>query len=165
MLSAFVGLGSNLGDPPRKLAAARSALAALPKIAITAVSPVYRTEPQGLREQNWFYNQVVRLNCNKNWTALTLLKKLFDIETALGRVREGAEHFGPRHIDLDLLLFGDECHTGKKLCLPHPRMHERAFVLVPLYAIVPELVLPNGRTLANCLAALNYQVCGDFIYQ
>ena len=165
MLYAFVGLGSNLGDPPRKLAAARAALAALPGLTIAKASPLYRTEPQGLREQNWFYNQVLQLACAPDWTARSLLEKLLQLETSLGRMREEVKQFGPRHIDLDLLLFGNEQYAEKKLYLPHPRMHERAFVLVPLYAIAPELVLPNGRTLASCLSALSYNLCGDCIYQ
>jgi 2-amino-4-hydroxy-6-hydroxymethyldihydropteridine diphosphokinase len=90
---------------------------------------------------------------------------LLAIEAALGRQRGGEERFGPRCIDLDLLLFGTELCNNEKLCLPHPRVLERAFVLAPLHDIAPELVFPDGRSLRSRLAALSYRLQADCIYQ
>jgi len=164
MISAFICLGSNMHNPPQQLAAARKALSALPDARLRATSPVYRTEPQGNTEQPWFHNQVAHLVCKARWHAPALLDALLAIELALGRQRSG-EHFAPRCIDLDLLLFGTELCKNEQLCLPHPRMFERAFVLVPLHDIAPELVFPDGRSLHSCLAALSYRLQADCIYQ
>ena len=151
-------------NPPQQLAAARAALSALPDARLLAVSPVYRTEPQGRKDQPWFYNQVAHLACGLRWSAPALLEALLAIETALGRKRSG-KALAPRCIDLDLLLFGTELCKNKQLCLPHPRMFERAFVLVPLRDIAPDLAFPDGRSLQNCLAALSYRIQADCIYQ
>ena len=165
MISAFIGLGSNMDDPPRQLTAARQALTMLPDVRLLAASPVYRTEPQNKKDQPWFHNQVAHLACGACWSALPLLEALLAIEAALGRCKLQEERFGPRRIDLDLLLFGTELCKNEQLCLPHPRMFERAFVLVPLQDIVPELVFPDGCSLQSCLAALSYRVQADCIYQ
>ncbi|MCL2123817.1 MAG: 2-amino-4-hydroxy-6-hydroxymethyldihydropteridine diphosphokinase [Desulfovibrionaceae bacterium] len=151
-------------NPPRQLAAARAALSALPDVRVLAASPIYRTEPQGKKNQPWFHNQVVRLACGPHWRAQALLDALLAIEAALGRQRPG-EHFEPRCIDLDLLLFGTELCKNEQLSLPHPRMFERAFVLVPLQDIAPELAFPDGRSLQSCLAALSYRLQAGCIYQ
>jgi len=165
MTNVFVGLGSNMDNPPQRLAAARKALRALPDVQLLAASPVYRTEPQGNKDQPWFHNQVAHLTCGPRWSALALLETLLAIEGALGRRRRGETRFGPRCLDLDLLLFGDELCNNDYLCLPHPRMFERAFVLAPLYDIAPELVFPDGRSLQHRLAALSYRLQADCIYQ
>ena len=165
MTSVFVGLGSNTDNPPQRLAAARKALSALPGLQVLATSPVYKTEPQGKKEQPWFHNQVTHLACGPRWSAPALLEALLAIEVALGRQRQGEERFGPRRIDLDLLLFGTELCNNERLCLPHPRMFERAFVLAPLHDIAPELVFPDGRSLQSRLAALPYRLQADCIYQ
>ena len=165
MTNSFIGLGSNMDNPPQRLATARSALAALPGVRLLAVSPVYRTEPQGNKNQPWFHNQVAHLACGPQWSAPALLDALLAVEAALGRQRRGEARRGPRRIDLDLLLFGTELCKNERLCLPHPRMFERAFVLVPLQNIAPELVLPDGRSLQRCLAALSYRLQADCIYQ
>ena len=154
-----------MDDPLRQLAAARKALAALPDARLSAASPVYKTEPQNKKEQPWFHNQVVRLACELHWSPPALLDELLAIEVTLGRHKLREERFGPRPIDLDLLLFGAELCKNKKLCLPHPRMFERAFVLVPLQNIAPEMVFPDGRSLQSCLAALSYRLQADCIYQ
>lgn len=149
------------------LAAARERLARVAGLRIEAASPVYRTEPQGMREQPWFANQVLQVLYNGPG-ALDLLESLRGIEKDLGRVRageSGAERFGPRTLDLDLLLFGHEVRTAEPLILPHPRMRERAFVLVPLGDLAPDLVFPDGESLAACLARLDYRVEVDRIYQ
>ena len=165
MTQVFIGLGSNIKNPPQQLAAARKALVALPGMLLLAASPVYRTEPQGKKDQPWFHNQVLHLACDEHWSARTLLDALLAIEAGLGRQRPGKEALGPRCIDLDLLLFGAELCKTAQLCLPHPRMFERAFVLVPLQDIAPELIFPDGRSLRNCLAALSYRIQADCIYQ
>lgn len=139
-------------------------------LGIEAASPVYRTEPQGMRDQPWFANQVLQVLYNGPG-ALDLLAALLGIEKDLGRVRAGEsgagspERFGPRILDLDLLLFGHEVRTAEPLILPHPRMRERAFVLVPLADLAPDLAFPDGESLAACLARLDYRVEGDRIYQ
>jgi len=165
MTSVFVGLGSNMDNPPQRLAAARNALCTLPDVQLLAASPVYRTEPQGKKKQPWFHNQVAHLTCGSRWSAPALLDTLLAIEITLGRPRRGEARFGPRCIDLDLLLFGTELCNNEQLCLPHPRMFERAFVLAPLYDIAPELVFPDGRSLQSRLAALSYRLQADCIYQ
>ena len=164
MTHAFICLGSNMHAPPRQLAAALAALSDLPDVRALAASPVYRTEPQGIKNQPWFHNQVAHLACGARWRATALLEALLAIETALGRRRSGA-HCEPRSIDLDLLLFGTELCQNTQLRLPHPRMFERAFVLVPLQDIAPDLAFPDGRSLRSCLAALSYRLQADCIYQ
>ena len=154
-----------MDNPPQRLAAARSALAGLPDARLLAASPVYRTEPQGSKKQSWFHNQVVQLACGPQWSARILLDALLAAESALGRQRFEETRFGPRRIDLDLLLFGAELCNNERLCLPHPRMFTRAFVLVPLRDIAPQLVFPDGRSLRLCLAALSYRLQADCIYQ
>ena len=143
---------------------ARAAVTALPGVGVAAMSSVYRTEPQGRKDQPWFANQVLALDCD-GMTADALLDALLRIETELGRVRDPADRFGPRVIDLDLLLFGDEVRTAPCLTLPHPRMIERAFVLVPLCEIAPDLILPSGRSVKDLARALPHSVEGDRIFQ
>lgn len=174
-MRAYLGLGSNLGDPVANLAAARERLARVPGLTVEAASPLYRTEPQGVRDQPWFANQVLQVLYNGPG-ALDLLAALLDIEKGMGRVRAeksgagecgacDAPRFGPRTLDLDLLLFGNETRNAEPLILPHPRMRERAFVLVPLADLAPDLVFPDGEPLPACLARLAYRLDGDRIYQ
>ncbi len=134
----YVGLGSNQGRPLERLA---EALARMGDAGLrpAAVSPVYETEPQGLREQPWFVNCVAAVD-----TTLPpeeVLDRLQAIETAMGRVRQ--VRWGPRTLDLDLLLYGAERIHSPRLVVPHPRLHERAFALVPLADLDPDLVLPG----------------------
>ena len=163
-MRAYISLGSNMGDGPVHLAEARAAVTALPGVGVAAMSSVYRTEPQGRKDQPWFATQVLALDCD-GLTADALLGALLRIETELGRVRDPADRFGPRVIDLDLLLFGDEVRTAPCLTLPHPRMIERAFVLVPLCEIAPDLILPSGRSVKDLARALPHSVEGDRIFQ
>ena len=162
---AYVGLGSNLGDGPALLAAAREALGALPGVVLSRASSLYLTEPQGVREQPFFTNQALELACGPGMRAEALLEALLATEQALGRVREGAVRFGPRTVDLDLLLFGNEVMNSERLTLPHPRMLERAFVLVPLAEIAPGLMLPQGMSVAEALGRLRYRRQGNVICQ
>ncbi len=168
MIAAYIGLGSNLGDSPAQLRRALEELALLPDLRLDAVSSVFRTEPQGRKAQPWFSNMVAKLSCSEKWTPQNLLRELLALETRMGRTRDPHDHFGPRIIDIDLLLFGDEAaHISgdPALELPHPRLHERAFVLVPLHEIAPRLILPDGRAVCALLAALPHRVEEDRIYQ
>ena len=145
---AYVGFGANLGDPA---AALRSAVAELGREAgfVSAVSPVYRSAPVGVTGQPPFLNAVAALD-----TALPpdrLLDVLLAIETAYGRVRD--VRWGPRTLDLDLIWYDGVVRDGPRLTLPHPRAHEREFVLRPLCDIAPELAL-NGRTARRWLDEL-----------
>ena len=164
---AYISLGSNQDEPEAWLARARQALQTEPGLRLGALSPIYRTEPQGLRAQAWFANQVAELRCAPELGPEGLLARLLAVETRLGRQRSAdpALRFGPRCIDLDVLLYGAETRAGPELILPHPRLAERAFVLVPLRDLCPDLVLPNGQRLTDALAALSYAVEGQRIYQ
>jgi 2-amino-4-hydroxy-6-hydroxymethyldihydropteridine diphosphokinase len=164
-VAAYISLGSNLGGPKTMLARARQGLAELPGVAVGAASSLYRTEPQGFADQPFFLNQVLRLDCAGASTAEGLLDAMLELENALGRVREGTPRFGPRPIDLDLLLFGNQRMDTERLQLPHPRMLERAFVLVPLAEIAPDLILPQGGAVREALARLPYILDTDIIYQ
>jgi 2-amino-4-hydroxy-6-hydroxymethyldihydropteridine diphosphokinase len=128
------------------------------------MSAVYETEPQGLRDQPWFVNQVVRLAADPViWSPEGVLSTLQAVEAQMGRTR--GEPDGPRVMDIDLLLFGDRVMQGGYLTLPHPRMRERAFVLVPLFEIAPDLVFPDGVALRQALAQVRHRVEGNRIWQ
>lgn len=172
VIAAYIGLGSNmesvLGDPSAHLAVARRALAALPGVTLGAVSGVYRTEPQGNKNQPWFYNQVLRLDCAPFLTADALFGYTQEVENNMGRQRDLSDRFGPRIIDIDLLLFGEEIRPPEKdphLVLPHPRLAERAFVLAPLHEVAPKLTLPDGQSVEDLLRVLPHNVEGDRIFQ
>ena len=150
MHDVFIALGSNLGRRAANLAAARDALAQA--LALTASSSVYETDPWGPIKQGRYLNQVVRAT-----TALTpraLLAKLHEIERALGRDRTGETRYGPRTIDLDILLYGNVVVDEPDLQIPHPRMMERPFVLVPLSEIAPDLTV-RGVRVKEALARLD----------
>jgi 2-amino-4-hydroxy-6-hydroxymethyldihydropteridine diphosphokinase len=162
---AYVCLGSNDMRAADMLARARRCMERLPDMRLGAVSPVYHTEPQEHRQQAWFLNQVVELFPGDRWNAVKLLKTLLDIELRLGRVRDSAaERSGPRVIDTDLLLYGNERSTRAECLLPHPRMTRRAFVLVPLLDIAPDICIDDARA-TSLLACLNYRIKGNRIFQ
>jgi 2-amino-4-hydroxy-6-hydroxymethyldihydropteridine diphosphokinase len=161
---AHIGLGSNLGEPEKNLALAVAALAALPGVCVKALSEVYLTEPQGDPAQPWFANQVARLDCAFA-DPRRLLAGLLGIETSMGRSENPLIRRGPRLIDLDLLLFGALRRADKDLTLPHPRLRERAFVLVPLCDLDPDLPLPGGATPRALLRGLDYRREGRRIFQ
>ena len=135
-VTVFIGLGSNMGNREELL---KKALERIEKLMpIQAVSSVYETEPVGYEAQDWFLNMVIQ-----GTTRLfpdVLLERLQDIETDLGRQRAIAN--GPRTIDLDILLYGDAVMATEHIIVPHPRLHERAFVLAPLAEIAPALEHP-----------------------
>jgi 2-amino-4-hydroxy-6-hydroxymethyldihydropteridine diphosphokinase len=149
MATAYIALGSNLGDRMGTLRAAVQRLETLG--CITGVSSLYETEPVGYLEQPAFLNAVVALE-----TALApvdLLRALLGIERDLGRTRSFPD--APRTLDLDLLLVDDVTLETTELTLPHPRLHERTFVLVPLAELTPELVHPvSGQTMRQLLSAM-----------
>ena len=118
-----------------------------PEVEIINVAPFYETEPVGYLDQSWFVNSVIEVITNLS--PQDLLSRLMEIENMLGRVR--TIHWGPRTVDLDLLLYGEECVEEINLIVPHPRMTERAFVMVPLADLAPDLQMPGGET-AACLA-------------
>jgi len=142
-IPAYVGVGSNLGDPRARVVEAIEALRRLPASRLVACSPLYRTAPFGPVGQPDFVNAVAGLLTQLGADAF--FAALRNLEAALGRVRDGAR-WGPRRIDLDLLVFGSQCRAGEDLQLPHPGIAERAFVLHPLRDLAPQLVIPGvGR--------------------
>lgn len=167
---AYICLGSNQGNSEDILRQAVESFSAhppgLPQPAFTvgACSSLYFTEPQLYTDQPFFVNQVVRLDCSPSYSPIELLRYLQSLETALGRVRTGPR-YGPRLIDLDILLFGDIQMQGEVLTIPHPRMHERAFVLVPLAEIAPELVFPDGLPIQHYIQTISYSITGNVILQ
>jgi 2-amino-4-hydroxy-6-hydroxymethyldihydropteridine diphosphokinase len=142
---AYVGIGANLGD--REAAIRRAA----ELIGAARLSTIRETEPWGLVEQPLFLNAVAQLE--SDLTAPSLLARLLEVERELGRVR-GGPRWGPRVIDLDVLLYGDETIDEPGLTVPHPRLHERLFVLEPLAELDPHLVVPGRGKVSALLAEL-----------
>lgn len=149
-VTAHIGLGGNLGDPERQMAEALRRLDAEPGIRVEEVSPIYRTPPWGKTDQPDFLNGCAALSTELD--AEALLAACLDIEIALHRQRR--ERWGPRTIDIDLLLFGDATLTREGLTVPHPRMTERAFVLRPLADIAGECRI-GERTVREWLERLD----------
>jgi 2-amino-4-hydroxy-6-hydroxymethyldihydropteridine diphosphokinase len=137
---ACIALGSNLGDRLANLASALGELAAERGVTLVRVSHVHESEPWGVTDQPAFANAVVSLDFDGE--AIDLLELCLDIERRLGRTP--GKRFGPRVVDLDILLFGDEQRRSEELTLPHPRMLERDFVVTPLLEVAPEVRLPDG---------------------
>jgi 2-amino-4-hydroxy-6-hydroxymethyldihydropteridine diphosphokinase len=138
-----VGLGSNLADPVAQVRRALEELADIPETRVTARSPLYRSAPLGSQDQPDYINAVAALDTRL--APLELLASLRDIERIHGRVRDGTR-WGPRSLDLDLLLYGDVAMDTPELSLPHPGLPERAFVLYPLFDIAPQLAVPGKGT-------------------
>jgi 2-amino-4-hydroxy-6-hydroxymethyldihydropteridine diphosphokinase len=150
MATAFVGIGSNLGDRESHLRRALDLLTAEDGIEVVAVSRLRETEPVGPVEQGPFLNGAVQVSTEL--PPRELLERLLDVEQRLGRVR--VERFGPRTIDLDLLVYGDEVVEEPGLTLPHPRLDERRFALEPLAELAPALVVPGRGRVSDLLAKL-----------
>ena len=151
MPRAYVGLGANLGDRAATLRRAIELLAAHPRVEQVSVSELRETEPVGVVGQPRFLNGVAAVETTLS--PRELLDLLLGVERALGRVR--GERWGPRTVDLDLLLYGDEDVSEPGLRIPHPRLHERRFVLEPLAELAPDLAIPGRGRLSELLAALD----------
>ncbi len=147
---AYLGLGSNLGDREGYLRRAVELLGQEAGIEVERVSSIYETEPVGFTDQPRFLNQVVEVKTTLDPAAL--LARALAVEAALGRVR--GERWGPRVIDVDLLVYGDAVVREPGLEVPHPRLAERAFVLVPLAELAPDLRLPGGEPVRHLAARL-----------
>ncbi len=137
----------------------------MPGFRVLAASSVYKTEPQGVKDQPWFVNRVAQLMLDPIVQPADMLSVLHDVERAFGRQREAETRFGPRSLDLDILIFGDRIINTPELIVPHPRMHLRAFVLVPLIEIAPDWTFSDGVSAKDALSMLDYHLEGDIIHQ
>jgi 2-amino-4-hydroxy-6-hydroxymethyldihydropteridine diphosphokinase len=151
MHTAYIGIGSNLGERESTIRDALALLAADPDLEVEAVSSIRETDPVGMVDQPRFLNAAIRLATDL--APYPLLERLLAVEQQLGRVRTG-ERYGPRTIDLDLLLNGDEIVDEPGLRVPHPRLAERRFVLEPLAELDPGLVVPGLGPVQGLLAGL-----------
>lgn len=149
MTLCYLGLGANLAEPLLQLQRAIDALSKLPHSSVQAVSSLYGSKPMGPQDQPDYVNAVVALHTK--FTAEQLLDTLQQIELTQGRERK-AERWGARSLDLDILLYGDQCISNERLTIPHYGMKVREFVLYPLAEIAPHLQLPDGTLLAALLA-------------
>lgn len=153
MNRAFIGLGANIGDPGRQIRLAIDNLKQLPDTHLVLTSGMYRSAPLGYADQPDFLNAVACVDTGLS--AARLLELLQEIEQRQGRERRFAN--APRSLDLDLLLYGDQVLATPELTLPHPRMHERAFVLKPLAEIAPHAIIPGRGTASELLAGCREQ--------
>jgi 2-amino-4-hydroxy-6-hydroxymethyldihydropteridine diphosphokinase len=149
MARVYIGIGSNLQQPIEQVQQALLALAQLSGAQLVAQSRLYRSVPMGLPDQPDYINAVAALETAI--PALELLHLLHEIEHRQGRIRDGSR-WGPRTLDLDILLVGEECIKQAQLQVPHPGLHERNFVLYPLHEIAPDLVIPGRGALTELLA-------------
>ena len=156
IVHALIGLGGNLGEVRERLDAAIAALGALPGVAVVARSRFYRTAPWGPVAQPDFVNAAIAVETSL--PALDLLDALLATERAFGRVRDG-ERWGPRTLDLDLLAYGDDVIDDERLNVPHPRIAERAFVLMPLADIANDTVLPGVGRVSELLGKIDTRGC------
>ena len=153
MTRAYIGLGSNLGDREATLRAAVAELAAAPGVEVVGVSTLVDTEPMGLLDQPRFLNGALVLETEL--PARALLDLLLAVEARFGRDRAAVPAQGPRTIDLDLLVYGEQEIDEPGLRVPHPRLHERAFVLRPLAEVEPDLVVPGKGPILALVARLH----------
>lgn len=151
---AHVGLGGNVGDAAAAVRNAAASLGDLPETRLLAVSRLYRTPAWGLRDQPDFVNAVAAIETRLDPEAL--LQALLALERAHGRTRadDGSDRWGPRTLDLDILLYGDAVVDAPGLRIPHPRLHQRAFALLPLVEIAPDAVIPGTGAARSVLASL-----------
>lgn len=151
MTDAYIGLGSNMDSPVEQLHSAILSLRELPATNLVRISSFYRTRPVGPEDQPDYINAVAMINTGL--TAQALLEQMQIIEHSRGRIRN--LHWGPRTLDLDLLLFGETVINDKDLTVPHPEMHKRGFVLYPLHEISAEIIIPGYGRIENLLKNLN----------
>ena len=149
MTTAYIGFGSNVGDKVEHIRSAAERLRKVDGVKQVKMSSLYRTAPVGKTDQDWFVNAVGKVDTDLS--AKELFNECIEIERALKRVRR--ERWGPRTIDLDVLLYGDQIFDTDDLQVPHPRMHERAFVLIPLAELEPGIRL-NGQGVAGLISDL-----------
>ena len=152
-MRAYVGVGANLGEREATILGAIDLLAVQPGVGVVGVSALRETEPWGPVEQPSYLNGAVALETDL--APRDLLDVLLDVEQSFGRDRAMEVRWGPRTLDLDLLLHGDLVRDEPGLTLPHPRLHERRFVLEPLADLDPALVVPGHGTVAELLASLD----------
>ncbi|WP_371974501.1 2-amino-4-hydroxy-6-hydroxymethyldihydropteridine diphosphokinase [Lelliottia nimipressuralis] len=154
MTLAYIAIGSNLASPLEQVNAAVQALSEIPQSRLVKVSAFYRTPPLGPQDQPDYLNAAVVLETSLD--AETLLDSTQRIELQQGRQRK-AERWGPRTLDLDIMLFGDEVINTERLTVPHYDMKNRGFMLWPLWEVAPELTFPNGESLQAILQQLNVE--------
>lgn len=152
MTRVYLAIGSNLASPLDQVNAAIAALGDIPQTAVVAVSSFYRTPPLGPQDQPDYLNAAVALDTDLEPDAL--LDNTQRIELEQGRTRK-AERWGPRTLDLDIMLFGELTLNSERLTVPHYDMHNRGFMLWPLAEIAPDLIFPNGTSLTTLLQRLN----------
>lgn len=142
-------------------------MAALPDARLAGSSPIYETEPWGDPDQPYYLNQVVTVEFGPQWSPGRLLVATQAIEAGRGRTRDPDRRYGPRSLDVDILLFGDVRVSQPDLILPHPRLRQRAFVLVPLAALAPELRIGDdiGGSVRQALAKIPFKISGNSIRQ
>ena len=145
----YLSLGSNIGDKEKNLADAAERIAGLAGVVLLAKSSLYRTEPVGFLEQDWFCNAVLKIATDL--PPLALLDRTQEIENDLGRQR--LIHWGPRTMDIDILLYNQQVINGPRLQVPHPEIAKRLFVLMPLAELDRQLSIPLSGSLAELLAA------------
>lgn len=158
-MQAWIGLGGNLGDAAATLHAALQDLDNLPQTRLVRVSKLYRTPAWGVAEQPDFINAAALLETRL--PPRDLLDALLDIERSFGRERHGSERWGPRVLDLDLLLYDSAVIDEPGLRVPHPHLHERAFALLPLVEITPDVFIPGIGQAAVALRALDSSAIED----
>jgi len=154
-MDAWIGFGSNLGNPRAQLHEALLQLEDTPGIELRKISGIYRTAPLGKLDQQDFLNAVAMIETDL--PPGELLVVLLQIEQQMGRDRS-VGRWGPRCIDLDLLSYNDQVMKSSSLELPHPRMHQRAFVLRPVLELDPDFMIAGQRSAKQCLSALDGQV-------
>ena len=152
MTLACIGIGANLGDAVATVRAAMQALAALPQCRLLGCSRLYRTPAWGRQDQPDFINAAVALETGL--PAPLLLQHLLQTEQEHGRVRLPGDRWGPRTLDLDLLLYGEQVIDLPQLQVPHPHLHERAFALLPLADVAADACIPGHGTVRDALAAI-----------
>ncbi len=152
MIRSYIAIGSNLGDPISQTMSAIKALKQIPAITVVAESSLYSSTPMGPQNQPDYINAVVAIDTTL--TPLELLNATQAIELEHGRVRKD-ERWGPRTLDLDIILYGDQEHHCERLTVPHYGMKVREFVLYPLAEIIPDLILPDNTALSQLLTQVD----------
>jgi len=156
MPTVFVGLGANLGPAEASVRAAIAALGTVSQTSLVAASRLYRTPAWGREDQPDFINAVAQLRTRL--APVPLLEALLGIEQSFGRERHAGERWGPRTLDLDLLLYAEQVIDLPQLQVPHPHLQARAFVLLPLSELAPEAIVPGHGTVRHALQAID--TCG-----